>query len=132
MTFMEILEYAEKRGKIRRKEWPFDSFLILSITRRMLLDRWGDIRILTIEDYKADDWEVYKDKEIEYFDFHQALKHLEEGKRVSRKKWTLLNSFNKYIFISQDVNKLYTNNNQSVILSDLDILAKDWYIVEGK
>ena len=132
MTFMEILEYAEKRGKIRRKEWPFDSFLILSITRRMLLDRWGDIRILTIEDYKADDWEVYKDKEIEYFDFHQALKHLEEGKRVSRKKWTLLNSFNKYIFISQDVNKLYNNNNQSVILSDLDILAKDWYIVEGK
>ena len=61
MTFMEILEYVEKRGKIRRKEWPFDSFLLLSITRRMLLDRSGDIRILKIEDYKADDWEVYKD-----------------------------------------------------------------------
>ena len=108
MTFMEILEYAEKRGKIRRKEWSFDSFLILSITRRMLLDRWGDIRILTMEDYKADDWEVYKDKEIEYFDFHQALKHLEEGKRVSRKEWTLLN---RYVFISPDVNRLHYNNN---------------------
>lgn len=60
MTFAEILEHAEKRKWIRRKEWPFDSFLMLSITRRMLLDRSGDIRILKIEDYKADDWEVFK------------------------------------------------------------------------
>ena len=28
-------------------------------------------------------------------------------------------------------NRLYNNNNESVILTDLDILAKDWYIVEG-
>ena len=56
------------------------------------------------------------------------IKILEEGKRVSRKKWTLLN---KYVFISPDVNRLYNNNNESVILTDLDILAKDWYIVEG-
>lgn len=128
MTFLEILEYAEKGKWIRRKEWPFDSFLLLSITRRMLLDRSGDIRILKIEDYKADDWEVYDDRE--YFDFNQALKYLEEGKSIARKAWKQ-NGSDYYIFKNKYENKLSNNRaEREHFIKDEGLFANDWYLVE--
>lgn len=130
MTFMEILEYAEKRKLIRRKEWPLDSFLLLSITRRMLLDRSGDIRILKIEDYKANDWEVYDNKK--YFNLSKAMRLLKEGKKVSKKDW----GYNDYLSLD-DIKTGSGSNNEKLItvllaavLSNGEYLeTEDWYLV---
>ena len=130
MTFLEVLEHAEKGKWIRRKEWSFDSFLILSITRRMLLDRSGDIRIFKIEDYKADDWEVYDNRK--YFNLSKAMQLLKEGKKVSRKDW----GDNGYLSVD-DIKTTGSNNEKlitvllaAVLLGTESLEVEDWYLVE--
>ena len=130
MTFLEILEYAEKGEKIRRKAWDDKKFyigLIAILVNTHFKDNSGRPAFLELLDYKADDWEVYDDRE--YFDFHQALKHLEEGKSIARKAWKQ-NGSDYYIFKNKYENKLSNNRaEREHFIRDEGLFANDWYIV---
>lgn len=132
MKFQEILEYAEKGEKIRREDWRNEKFYIhFSREYEFFLD-FAERKIsLSLEDYKADDWEIYKDKKVKYFDWNKAYELMKEGKKVRRKKWNKLDT--ESIFIKDNFFlKKYDEHYGFYTVHDLtpeDLEAKDWYLV---
>lgn len=64
MTFDKILPFIKQGDRVARKKWG--TLSIKSNGDKFEIDEYT-FKILTHDDIFADDWEVYKDKEIEYF-----------------------------------------------------------------
>ena len=132
MTFGEILQFAKKGQKVRRKNWKNEEFYVyLSKDETYFLNRFKVNSFLELEDYAAVDWEVYKERE--YFDWNKALEMMEKGNGVARKAWECtdegwiyLDSLNNNYFYVWDKDPEVCNGHY---LTRADLKAKDWYLV---
>lgn len=130
MNFIESMQVIYKGGKVRRRSWE-NKHYYLYMNDKIIIDYnncWFDK--FDIYDYLADDWEVYKESEIDgikYYNFYEIYKWMKKGLKVSRRSW----GKSKFIYIDL-LEKMVDQDNKSVTLFIDDLDNEDWYVISGK
>lgn len=61
------------------------------------------------------------------YNFYEALKHMVEGKKITRIEW---NSQEEYGFMKDGIVKIHTRGNDHTwVISEADAIAEDWIII---
>lgn len=124
MTFAEILPILLKRKKIRQSSWHKDSFIYFPDNEIMLHDEFDNSYELSSQEYAADNWEEYNEF---CYDFKTIFFCLREGRKASREAWKHVEIEQYYIYLKDG--RFKDSNNDSFNLSESDLLATDWCIV---
>lgn len=124
MTFEEILPILLKRKKIRQSHWYKNGFIYFPDNESMLHDEFNNRYDLGIEEYEADNWEEYNEF---CYDFKTIFFYLREGRKASRETWKHVEIEQYYIYLKDG--RFKDSNNDNFNLSESDLLARDWYIV---
>lgn len=80
MNIIEAAKLMKADKKMRRRSWAFKkSYIYMDCFE--FFDKDGNKYVPGYDDLTADDWEVYEG--TEYFDFFEAVRRLEDGKKVT-------------------------------------------------
>lgn len=127
MNFIEAAKIAQNGKKFRRSNWVKGRFIWTGEDREfsiiVLKFSGGFLPILSLEDYLANNWEICEEPR-EYFDFFEAMRRLEVGKKVSNLyQEAEYYQFNKFLMSSD-------NTNRATFFDIPEIASNKWYEVE--
>lgn len=123
MKFQEILPKFLEGQKIKKTNWKSTEYVFIN-NKNVIVDEKNSVCHLQGHNLVEDDWEIYDDRGC--FDWNRALELMEEGNKVSRRKWD-----DFYIWIEGGMFMYNIDNDCDFYnIKSEDCKAIDWYLVE--
>lgn len=129
-----MVKEAKKGYKITHAKWSEDVWIKISRDGKgslvyggyaeFFVNKDGSACTFLVNDYLSTDWKIYNDFEgVEFFGFKKAVKLMEKGKYVSRKRWNTTDII--YLDKNNKIFKMYYGGNWHP--DYYDYKAEDWY-----
>lgn len=117
MKFEDALKAMRDGKRVRRREWPSEHY-IHAVDNSAV---WHGGALYSGGSVLHEDWEIVR----EQFDFLEAVRRMQAGKKVRRDSWSI-----RAAFLRCEGDALRNDLRDTAALNGEDVLATDWTEVE--